>query len=222
MRPLIMTLLSGSIGLPACADDLLAAARSASIEGPRYAYEMTYSTGDIAARGTVDPTAPAGERIIVVSPPQSEWPEGFEEKVAALDAQTTGAIWCNQFLDAVPEDADRVSEADGRVTYTFTPQPDEGADGAERRMMGAMIGTVVLDQADPALLSFQMHLPVSMKPNLFSRIETFSLFVDCARAPDGRTYTSRMDFDISGSALGQNFTQSEARTIHRLFEPGNP
>lgn len=222
MRALLLSSLAALLASPALADDLLATARAAGAEGPLYAYEMTYATGEIEARGTVDPTAPEGERIIVTSPPQSEWPDGFAESIAALDAQTTGEIWCGQFLDAVPDTAERTSEADGKVTYTFTPQPDEDADGAERRMMGAMTGTAVLDASDGAVLSFQLHLPESVKPNMFSRIQTFNMFADCARTPDGRTYTRQMDFEISGSALGQSFAERETRTIHRLLEPANP
>ncbi|MEM0985420.1 MAG: hypothetical protein AAGJ32_04170 [Pseudomonadota bacterium] len=202
--------------------DPLAMARTASLDGPIYAFDMTYRLGDMIAEGRIDPTYPEGQRINIKSPARREWTDDFEQAVERLDAQADGNIWCQEYLKHVPEDAEPAARTDTSVTYTFTPKPEPDADGAEKKLFRSLIGTAVIDAKSPALLSFQIHLPAPMKPNLMAKVNHFSMFVQCERAPDGRTYRADLDLEVEGSAIGQSFAQKTQQRIYRLFEPANP
>ena len=220
MRCAFLTTLSIAIALPVAADDLIERARAVSSEGPLYNYEMMYSDSEIEeARGTIFPTAPEGQRIQISYPATSEWSDEFADRVTAMDAETDGDIWCARLMSNVPENAERTSETEGAVIYTFTPEPGEEADSNERKLFRKLIGTVAIDPISAGVQSFQMHLPEPMKPNMLAKIETFSMFVQCDTAPDGRSYSSRMDMEIVGNAMGRSFGERFSREVTQLLEP---
>ena len=203
------------------AADPLASIRDLSDEGPIYAYDMVYEVDGLSASGSIDPTKPVGQRVEIVSPPREDWPDDFAEGVEEIDQNADGDIWCTDFAANVPDNATLTSEDDAVATYTFQPVPDEEADGAERKLFRALVGTVVVDKAAPGIRSFQMHLPEPMKPNFMAKINSFSMFATCERAPDGRMYVADFSFDIKGSALGQSFGETIQRKITRLFPPSS-
>jgi len=220
MRLATLTAILLTLSLPAYADELIARAQAVSTEGPLYNYEMTFRDSEIGeARGAVFPTAPEGERIRLDFPAQADWTDEFADGVASLDKQTTGEIWCAEFAARIPSNAERTAEEPGSVTYSFTPVAEEDADGAERKLFGSLIATARIDPETASVQSFQLHLPASMKPNFMSRIETFSMYLECDAAPDGRAYVKQMDMEVAGSALGQSFSQETSRSITRLLEP---
>ena len=201
--------------------DPLSTVRGAPQDGPLYAYEMRYEAGEISAAGTIDPTQPEGARVTVTNPAEADWPEGFAETIAELDSEADGDIWCASLLEMVPETAGIATETRQIATYTFSPIANDDTDGPRRKLFRALIGSVTLDKVDPAVLSFQLHLPEPMKPHFLVKIERFSLFAECARAPDGRTYVARFETDLAGSAMGNRFDESERREIVRLIDPQN-
>ena len=67
-RTLALGALASSAVFTAAADPVLDMMRSASIEGPVYAYEMNYTGEGVVAAGKVDPSQPEGKRIQIYSP----------------------------------------------------------------------------------------------------------------------------------------------------------
>ena len=74
-----LTLSVSAIGLLsiAAADPVLDMMHAASNDGPNYAYETSFSWDGIAATGSVDPSAPIGQRLTILSPAESDWSDDF-------------------------------------------------------------------------------------------------------------------------------------------------
>lgn len=217
-RTLILAALIG-FAAPAQADSLLEKMRSVSSDGVVYAFEMAFSNGNIDTTGKVDPSQAEGERITIYTPDESEWSDEFRDSLAELDAEAKGEIWCSEFAEAVPANATELSRDADTVTYQFTPEPDADADGMEKKLMKKLIGKVTLAKSDAQILAYSMRLPKPFKPAMVAKINAFDMQVSCARAPDGRTYNRAMSFNISGSAMMQDFEESISREITKLLDP---
>lgn len=215
----ILSAVSLSLMSTAMADPLLEMMGDMSAEGPLYAYETQFAWDGIPATARVDPSQPAGERIKILTPTESDWSDTFREELEIRDASAEGDIWCTEFGQMVPMDAMITAESDTTVTYAFTPVPEPDADRNEQKMMKQLDGTVILDRTDGAVLAFRMHLPKPYKPAMVAKINAFEMDVACARAPDGRTFIEDFKFEISGSAMMQSFEESVSRQITKLLEP---
>lgn len=223
MSRLWLILPAALICAPALAEDRpapLVAALNAASDGPVYAYDMTFESSGVSASGKVDPTQPEGQRITVDSPAREAWPDGFEEDLEELDTDADGDIWCAGFAENVPDAVTLVEETEQTATYTFVPLPGADADGTDRKVMKKLIGEITVDKTDPAILSFSMTAPKPFKPALIAKIETFDMRIQCARAPDGRTYVEEMNMAVEGSAMGQSFSESAKQAITQLFPTG--
>lgn len=218
-RTIVLCAFVFSSALTASADPVLEMMRSISKEGPVYAYEMTYSGEGVVATGKIDPSQPEGQRVDLYTPEVSELSDEFREGLEEIDAEADGDIWCTDFAEMVPLDAETVSQDDGTVTYAFTPVPDADADKTEQKMMKKLNGQVTLNKTDGAVLAFNMKLPKPYKPAMVAKINRFEMSASCSRAPDGRTYVERFDFDISGSAMMQSFEETVSRQITKLLDP---
>jgi hypothetical protein len=81
---------------------------------------------------------------------------------------------------------------------------------------------VTVSKETPAILAFEMFADKPFKPGLAARVDSFSMKVNCAPAPDGRTYIRDFALDVSGNAMMQAFSQSERREITNLVAlPGD-
>ncbi|MEM7329304.1 MAG: hypothetical protein AAF437_11230 [Pseudomonadota bacterium] len=218
-RSIALSALALCLSLPAAADPVLEMMRSLSKEGPIYAYEMTYSDADVIANGRIDPSQPEGQRIEILSPSESEWSKDFRQGVEEMESETDGDIWCSDFAEMVPADAQATAENSASVTYAFTPLPTSEADKTEQKMMKKLSGTVTLAKTDGAVLAFNMVLPKPYKPAMVAKINRFEMVAACDRAPDGRTYIQDFNFDIAGSAMMQSFEETVSRRITRLLDP---
>ncbi|MEO1708281.1 MAG: hypothetical protein AAFR69_11190 [Pseudomonadota bacterium] len=219
MRTAILLGFSLSITSLASADPLIEKAASLSTDGTLYAYEMTFKTSDMTTTGKIDPSAPEGKRITVYTPVKEDWPEDFEKGLANMDKNTTGDIWCKEFADLVPLDAKQVAETDESMTFTFNPEPPEDADGMEKKLMKKLEAEITLAKEDGAVLNYSAILPKPYKPAMVAKINTFRMSATCERAPDGRTYMQKFDFEIDGSAMMQDFSETTSRTITKLLGP---
>ncbi|MEL6386532.1 MAG: hypothetical protein AAFR00_04200 [Pseudomonadota bacterium] len=220
MRPVLATLTALVLGSTAAADPL-ETLRGVSAEGPVYAFDVEFEADGVTAIGSVDPTRPAGNRIVLTAPPRTEWSEDFAEGIAQRDREADGDIWCQNLVEQIPDTASLASDNGNSVTYTFTPVPEDGADGPEKKMFRSLVGSAVVSKTGPILESFQLHLPEPMKPHFLVKIERFSMFAECERSPDGRAYLANLNIDIAGSAMGRRFSETTAQQITRLFEPSN-
>jgi hypothetical protein len=210
-------LLASSLGLTATADPILEMMRAASVEGPIYAYDMSFDNGEIIAAGRVDPTQPEGSRITVTTPAEADWDDDFREGLAAIEKETKGDIWCSEFAQNIPNEAVILAQTPDFASYTFTPSPDADADKTEKKVFKKLLGTATLDKTDGAILSFKMSLPEPFKPMIVAKINTFEMDVQCTRAPDGRTYIEDFNMALEGSAMMQAFDQKMTRKITALY-----
>lgn len=212
-------LIALSAASAASADPILDMMRSLSKDGPVYAYEMTYSGEGVIATGMVDPSQPEGERVELYTPAVAELSDEFKEGIQEMDAEADGDIWCADFAEMVPANAEAAEENESSVTYEFTPKPEADADKIEQKMMKKLNGTVTLDKTDGSVLAFNMTLPAPYKPAMVAKINRFEMDASCSRAPDGRTYVQSFSFDISGSAMMQSFEETVSRNITKLLDP---
>lgn len=219
LRPTCLAMIAITVSLPASADPVLEMMRSLSKEGPIYSYEMSYTGADVSANGVIDPSLPEGERITIYSPDESEWTKDFREGLEEMESETDGDIWCADFAEMVPVNAELTAQDDESATYAFTPVPTDEADKTEQKMMKKLDGTITLDKSDGSVLAFQMALLKPYKPAMVAKIDRFEMTVSCDRAPDGRTYLEEFNFDISGSAMMQSFEESVTRRITKLLDP---
>ncbi|MEL8055831.1 MAG: hypothetical protein AAGK66_06735 [Pseudomonadota bacterium] len=208
----------GGLSMAAMADPLLDQAKAVSTDGPIYSYEMGLAYGEVDLSATVDPSADEGTRINVISPDKSDWPDDLEDDLARMDENADGDIWCKEFADIVPGDATKLSETDTTAIYAFTPLPDEDADDMQRKVMKKVEAEITLAKQDGAVLAYQATLPKPYKPAMVAKVNTLNIDVACERAPDGRTYVQSFMFELSGSAMMNDFDEKSTRTITRLIE----
>lgn len=214
----LLTFACGAIGTVS-ADPLLEMMQAASEGGPLYAYETRFSWEDTDVTARIDPSAEAGQRIIVTSPAEAEWSDNFRKELERMDSNTEGDIWCHEFAQMVPMDAHVLDQSATTSTYAFTPVPEADADKTEQKLMKQLEGRVTLDKSDGAVLSFNMTLPKPYKPAMVAKINSFAMDVRCARAPDGRTFIEDFNMNVSGSAMMQSFDETVSRTITKLLDP---
>ncbi|MEM1149866.1 MAG: hypothetical protein AAGI03_04815 [Pseudomonadota bacterium] len=219
----ISLLALASVTLPhAHADALLGELREKAFDAPVLAYDVEFDHAGQTFQAEVDATRPEGERMAVTSPAETEWPEDFDRVLERMDKSAGGAIWCDEFIEAMPEAVDRVDGEADTATYVFTPEPEPGADGAERKLFEKLVATMVVDPETLTVQSYQLHLPEPTKPHFLAKIETFSLFVDCQPHESGNSHFTRFDMDIAGSAMGNDFNQVERRRVSNLRPPEFP
>jgi len=211
---LILTSALLAFALPASASPL-AEALSAPAGQQLYAYDMTYETPEISAEGSIDPAQPRGSRVTVTSPAEDTWPKDFTKGVAAIDKHADRDMWCHQFAEMIPADADLLSETETTVTYTFQPVPDPDEED-DAKFAKYLRGEVTIDKSAPAILRFQLKAPKPFKPMVIAKVKQFEMTASCARAPDGRTYVEQFEMNVSGSAMMQKFEERVARTISNL------
>lgn len=195
-------------------------ALAASRDGPLYAFTLNLHADGVDSVMRIDPSKPEGERVTVLSPPEADWTEKLAERVANMQDNTQGDIWCASLADNIPADAALVSETETTATYAYTPT-DDSEDEDLNRIARHLRGTVVVDKVTPAILSLEMLAEKPFKPVMVAKVRQFEMKVTCDRAPDGRTHIASLDIDIAGSAMMQSFSQSDRQTITDLVElPG--
>jgi hypothetical protein len=205
-----------ALAAPMAAQTPLERALAASADGPLYTFDLALKTDEDDARMKVNPSRPEGERLTVVSPSTDSWSEDFAKRVENMKANTDGGIWCQEFAENIPVDAELVSETKTTATYTFTPQPGAEPDGRMEKVYKFLTGTVVVDKHSPAILNFEMVASKPFKPAAVAKISQFEMKATCERAPDGRTHIASLDLDVSGSAMMQGFSQSDRQVISNL------
>ena len=200
---------------PAFAGSPLEAALSTAADGPLYAYDVEYKIGDYVATARVDPSQPEGQRVNVLSPPESKWDDELRQAVAEMEADSDGDIWCDDVAENVPLDAQFVSETATTATYTFTPIPDTDAP-EDVKFFKHLQGEITIDTINPGIIELKMWAPKPFRPVMIAKIKSFNLLVSCAPTPDGRRYVERIETHVTGSAALQKFQEHEIVAISNL------
>lgn len=216
MRLLCLSLVSLPLMIwPAFAETPLEAALAAPTEGPAYRFDLNIDSDKLKAEAQVDPSLPEGERLTLVSPAANTLEGEAAERYAQLRENTSGdKIWCASFKENIPADAKMISESGEAAVYSFTPLP--GDDKETAKVYKHLTGRVTVSKQAPGILAFEMFAEKPFKPAMVAKIDSFSMKVNCARAPDGRTYIQDFAMDVSGNAMMQAFRQSERREVTNL------
>lgn len=204
-----------STGSLAQAQTPLEALRAASSDGPLYSFDMTIETSELTARGHIDPSQPEGQRLTIYAPDEKDWDDDFRKAAKHMDEEATGDIWCSEFAETIPPDAELVSETEHDATYKFNPlTPEDETD--MKKIFRHLTGTVTIAKTNPDILSLSLTAPKPFKPMPVAKLKTFKLALSCERGPDGRTYASTFDMHVTGSAMFQSFEERDYRTITNL------
>lgn len=214
MRPACLIALP-LFAFPALAETPLEAALAAPTDGPSYRFEMNIDDGKLKAAARVDPSLPEGERMTLISPAAGSLSEEAAERYDKLKKATSGEnIWCSGFNGNIPKDAKLISESGEAAVYSFTPLP--GEDKESGKLFKHLTGRVTVSKETPSILAFEMSSKKPFKPGMAARVDSFNMKVNCAYAPDGRTYIRDFALDLAGNAMMQPFSQSERREITNL------
>ena len=202
--------------LPALAGTPLENALAAPDDGPSYKFQLKIDDGDLKAEALVDPSLPEGERLTLISPDETDLDEATAKQLADMKANTTGDnIWCSRFSRNIPGNAKLISESGEAAVYSFQPVGTR-EDGDMAKAYKHLSGRVTVSKDKPAIIAYEMFAEKPFKPMLVAKVDSFSMKVSCDYAPDGRTYVKDMRLDLSGSAMMQDFAQSERREISNL------
>lgn len=224
-----MTLLIAGGALLSCASipvsaqqaDYLSAALRANQTGPAYSYSLDYRSDDFRGQARIHPWKPKGKRVVMITPPAGSLTAEQRKGVQEVDRDASKAFWCHSFAKRIPAGtATLTNQTATTATYSFKPLPEAG-DADDAKMMKHLVGTVTVSKSRPAILAFALDAPKSFKPVFVARIKTFALRAKCARTPDGRTFVSRFDLKVTGSAMMRSFTERQTRIHTRIARAGN-
>lgn len=215
---LLLSLAAGPAVTPLQAQkpNYIKAALDATTRGPAYSYTLDYRSDDFRGKARIYPSRAKGKRVVMITPPFSSLDSEQRAGVKEVDQDASKAFWCHSFAKRIPAGTARlISQNATTATYTFKPLPEAG-DADDAKIMKHLVGTVMVSKRNPAILSFALDAPKPFKPVFVARIKTFALRAKCSRTPDGRTYVSRFDLNVSGSAMMRPFEERQSRNHTQL------
>lgn len=184
-------------------------------EGPEYRFDVVIESGEEVASGAVDPSAPAGQRLVLKSPAESSWSDDFKEELNEFDENVQEVLWCQSLLD----------DAAGFKTVTrkgesYVYELDLAVNAKEKeevKFARNVTSEVELSVTDGAVLRYRLHAPKPFRPVMVAKIQRFEVTIECDRSPDGRTYSKEMRADIEGKAMMKSFKETQRRSISNLM-----
>lgn len=182
-------------------------------------FDLRWSTDDIEAIASVDPTQPIGKRVIVWSPPASTWGKDIKSAVENLEAAPMEEFWCSDFLALVGPDAKLVSETDNEAVYAFSPQPTPEDDKIDRRFLSEMLAQLTIDKRSAQIQKFEMHNRRAFRPVFIAKVESFLLEAKCQPGPDGRHYIAHFETNLVAKIALKKVRERERREISGLRSP---
>jgi len=142
------------------------------------------------------------------------------QALADIERALEDGIWCTRFSDNLP-DADDIeieSETADTITYKFTPAPSEDADGPEKKILKRTRALITVSKTDPAILSYQQRLTKTVSIYVIAKIKKVETSATCARAPDGRTYTTHTSSSFEASGIGDGGGNNSQMHITAMYD----
>lgn len=140
------------------------------------------------------------------------------EALAGVERAIEDGIWCSQFGQNLPDadDIEVVAEDADTVTYAFTPDPGEDADGPEKKIQKNSEVRLTVSRNDPAILRYERALQKTVTLYVVAKIRKADSTAVCARAPNGQTYISETTsiFEGGGVANGGDNTDMRITNIY--------
>jgi len=143
-------------------------------------YRMTIRTDRFTAVVQVDPGRPTGQRATVVTPAAAPGSKELSGIVSELDKSADRALWCDRrAADLLPREVTMASESQADVTYSFQPQPGEGASPEDAKLLRNLVATVTVSKGDSTVLGIALKSPKPFRPSLLARVESFEASITC-------------------------------------------
>jgi hypothetical protein len=212
--------------------DLLKRALVAPASKAIYAYDFeTVSTNvdpkkgplTTTTRGHIDPSRKKGDRVTITF---VEGVSGDGKPINAkkmdenLEKASDGKIFCDTASrENVTNVVDKGATADGHL-FTFTPSAEPDTDGEMKEILKKMQADAVVDEASGLLKSFEGRLLKKHSVMLIAEVKSASMKMECAPAPNGRSYTARTEFTGLISAFGNTFDTKSVQTISNITPVG--
>jgi len=234
MKSLLPTALFVLAAMPvaaqdATAPDLLQRALSAPASKQLFAYDFE-DVGEgggkdeqqkSTIRGRVDPSRKKGDRVTITFAEQTgDKPADLKKIDERYERNADGDIFCDGLSDSkVTNVVDKGAGPGGRI-FAFTPRAKADADGQMKDIMKKMSAEAVVDEVTATVRSFEATLMKKHSVLLIAEIKSATIKATCAVAPNGRAYTSQVEFVISGSGLGQSFSSKAVQRISNIAPVG--
>jgi hypothetical protein len=172
-------------------------------------------------RGHVDMSREEGHRVTIsFAEPAGDAVADPQRLDARYERDARGLAYCDTLSSEDVANAVDKGPAPGGRLFTFTPRPEGEGNEQFRDMMDKMDGEAVVDEASGLLLSFSAALSQPHNFMLVAEIKTANIKAECAQAPNGRAYATRLEFDFAGSGFGQSFGIRTQQTISNLAPAG--
>ncbi|MBI1358940.1 MAG: hypothetical protein GC155_01515 [Alphaproteobacteria bacterium] len=217
---LVLLSLSGAVAAPALAQTVPALFAKAITPPPStqlYAFDFVdENDGDKPSyiAGHIDPSKPKGERatITVVRGEETD----LKKIKARYERNSSGEdIWCDKLSSGADGPiSDRGETAGGRI-FGFRPLPPK-PDSDQRDLYKQLWAEMLVDAETAQIRSFSARLLKPWKPIIIAKVYEVNMTGQCAPAPNGRTYTSRLDTAFRASALGIDIHANIIHTISNL------
>lgn len=168
-------------------------------------------------RGSVDPSRKKGDRVTISFAERTgDEPADLKRIDQRYERNADGDIFCDGLSEkTVTNVVDKGSGPLGRI-FTFTPRASSDADGQMKDIMKKMMAEAVIDEVTATLRSFHATLTRKHSVMLIAEIGAAEMKATCAPAPNGRAYAARVEFNLSGSGMGQSFTSKSVQTISNI------
>lgn len=179
-------------------------------------YELSVESDGRRVTAAIDPTAPRGADIRLISVA----PDAPRERVLSdlrreFAAEIGGDIWCDSLRKQVPHDVEVVAETATRAEYRFQPRSDVADNATERDLLAGATSHMVVERENAdqrwRVTSLDMRVNRPFRVNLVTEITALHIAIRCATAHElgGRTYHQTIDIVTQGRALFAPFRDQQ-------------
>jgi hypothetical protein len=175
-----------------------------------YAFEIehTFEGETLRARFTPE-TRP---RLRLVSPASlaqlsEQQRTDFDYLVQSVD----GVPWCaSQPLRHV-RDVRLVREDDRVAVYAFQPTAESVTGQQTREVVNHLRGEITIVKAAQDVSHVRLYAPRPFRPAPIARVESYTITITCASAPNGRYYVAEQTRRVRASSFGRPFNVDVVR-----------
>lgn len=197
------------LAAPASADEWPVALKTALEEpknGATYSYKLRVEwpgeTFDHVFEAFIDPSRPPEERIEILSrSPRTE----SSDLTDLLDAIKEGApedIWCSSVADTIPKDVVLAEETADTLVFNFRPIAGQDMPKEDRKLFKKLKGQIVIDKKTMTVRSYRLTNRKHIRIMFVARLRTWLLEMECALAPNGRSYRFKDSFTTEVGVFG--------------------
>lgn len=202
--------LAQSNQLPQAVSRAISASQSAQAS---YAFEFDYASGAESFSARFDPRSEP--RLRLISPGRAALSEDLRDSFDYFAESISGVSWCAGANMAQISNVRLLREDETTAVYSFQPTRESVTGARTRRVVNHLRGELTLNKSSPDITRVRLFAPRPFSPAIGANVETYTLTMTCAAAPNGRQYAVEIAHETRGSAFGRAFN---VRTTRRLRE----